>query len=149
MEVIETKTGTFSMLEKNILFIVMKENVVVDIPESDENYEAAMQLTKGNRYGVLVDARHYVNLTNEAREYSSNPRFQTHVIAQAVIISSLASRLLANFLIQFHARNKNAEMRLFNEYDAALKWVKEKIAAEQQNNSKQKQTKKIPFFASV
>jgi hypothetical protein len=59
----------------------MKENAVVDIPESDENYEAAMQLTKGNRYGVLIDATHYVNLTNEAREHSSNPRFQTHVIA--------------------------------------------------------------------
>ncbi len=148
MEVIETKTGTFSMLEKDILFIVMKENAVVDIPESDENYEAPMQLTKGNRYGVLIDANNYVNLTNEAREHSSNPKFQTHVIAQAVIISSLASRLLANFLIQFHKKNKNAEMRLFNEYDAALKWVKDKITDEQ-NKGNQKQTKKIPFFASV
>ncbi len=148
MEVIETKTGTFSMLEKDILFIVMKENAVVDIPESDENYEAPMQLTKGNRYGVLIDANNYVNLTNEAREHSSNPKFQTHVIAQAVIISTLASRLLANFLIQFHKKNKNAEMRLFNEYDAALKWVKDKITDEQ-NKGNQKQTKKIPFFASV
>ena len=149
MEVIETRTGTFSMLEKDILLVVMKEDVVVDIPESDENYEAAMQLTKGSRYGALIDARHYVSLTNEAREHSANPKYQTHTIAQAVIISSLASRLLANFLIQFHKRNKNAEMRLFNEYDAALKWLKDKIADEQQNNSKQKQNKKIPFLASV
>jgi hypothetical protein len=61
----------------------------------------------------------------------------------------LASRLLANFLIQFHTRNKNAEMRLFNEYDAALKWVKEKIANDKQNTTTSSQNKQIPFLASV
>ena len=148
MGVIETKTTTMSMLEKDILLIVMKEGVVVDIPESDENYEAAMKLTNGNRYGALIDARHYVSLTNEAREHSSNPKFQTHVIAQAVVISSLASRLLANFLIQFHKRNKNAEMKLFNDYDAALNWLKEKIENER-SSGEQRKSRQVPFLASV
>jgi hypothetical protein len=126
----------------------MKEGAVVDILESDENYVAAMQLTKGNRYGALIDARHYVTLTNEAREHSSNPRFQTHVIAQAVIITSLATRLLANFLIQFHKKNRNAEMKLFNGYDAALNWLKEKMA-EEQNLDKPQKPKQSSLLVSI
>jgi hypothetical protein len=148
MEVIDTQTATLSMLEKDILFVIMKEGAVVDILESDENYVAAMQLTKGNRYGALIDARHYVTLTNEAREHSSNPRFQTHVIAQAVIITSLATRLLANFLIQFHKKNRNAEMKLFNGYDAALNWLKEKMA-EEQNLDKPQKPKQSSLLVSI
>lgn len=148
MEVVDTKTAKFSMLEKDILYVVMKDDAIVDIPECIENYEATMQLTKGNRYAVLVDARHYVVLTNEARAYSSQPSQQTYTIAQAVVIASLANRLLANFLIQFHKRNKNAEMKLFNDFDLASNWLKEKIKEEQENINKLKKTKKIPFLAA-
>jgi len=55
-EVIEAKTATFSMLEENILLVVMKEDAVVDVPEAIENYHASLKLTAGERFAALVDA---------------------------------------------------------------------------------------------
>jgi hypothetical protein len=149
MEIIDTKTATFSMLEKDILLVVMKEDAAVDVPESEENYRAAMQLTKGNRYGVLVDARNYVTITDEAKEASAAPEQHANVITQAIIITSLASRLIANFLIKFYKQHKNVEMKLFNDYDLALSWLKEKIKEDEQNGGKSTKSKKLSMLSSI
>ena len=151
MQHVDTKTATFSMLEKNILLVVMKEDAVVDLPETKEHYRVTMQLTAGERYAVLVDARFYATITEEAKEFSSNPDKYTHVIRQAIVIESLASRILANFLIQFFKRNKNVEMKLFTNYSLAMNWLKEKIAAEEQQDGPivKRKSNRIPFLSSM
>ena len=148
MQKIQTKTATFSMLEKDMLLVVMKEDAVVERQEAKENYEAAMQLTSGSKYVVLVDGRAHATITDEGREFSTRPETYKNVIAQAIVIESLASRLLANFVIQLHRRNKNAEMKLFNDHDAALAWIKEKLE-EERNGGKPKAAKKITFLSSI
>src|ERR1700748_3037493 len=140
MKSIEAKTAIYSMLEPDILFVEMKEDAVVDVAEVKENYEAAMKMTNGNRYASLVDARAFATITIEAREYSARPEIYTNVIAQAIVITSLANRLLANFLIQFYKKNKSVEMKMFNDCDTALTWLKGKIAEEK---STKKQVAKI------
>ena len=135
MEVIETKTAVFSMLNEVTLKVVMKEDAVVDEPEAIENYEAAVKLTKGKRHAVFVDARHYATLTDEAREFSSAPEQHEQVIAQAIVINSLASRLLANFLIQFYKRVKRVEMHLFNDCEEAMTWLNKMISEEEKHSS--------------
>lgn len=148
MQKIETKTATFNMLEKDLLHVVMKEGAEVAFDEAKENYEAAMQLTSGSKYVVLVDGRANATVTEEGREFSTHPETYKNVIAQAIVIQSLASRLLANFLIQLHKRNKNAEMKLFNDYNLALAWVKEKLE-EERSGTKTTTAKKIPFLSSI
>ena len=148
MQKLQTKTATFSMLEKDVLLVVMKEDAVVAFDEAKENYEAAMQFTRGGKYVVLVDGRADATVTEEGREFSTRPETYKNVIAQAIVIESLANRLLANFLIMLHKRNKNAEMRLFNDYDAALAWLKEKLE-EDRSGVKPKASKTIPFLSSI
>ena len=148
MQEISARTAVFSMIEKNIMLVVMKEDAVVDMPDAKENYDVCMKLTAGERYAVLVDGRAYATITSEAREFSSSPENYTRVIAQAIVVESLASRLIANFLIQFSKRNKTVEMKLFNDYNLALNWLKEKIAEEEQGN-KPKETKRISFLSSI
>jgi hypothetical protein len=36
--------------------------------------------------------------------------------------------LLANFLIKFTQQNKGLEMKIFNDYNEAYSWLKEKLA---------------------
>jgi hypothetical protein len=127
MEIIDGKTATFSMLDKNILLVTMKENAEVELADAKENYEIAMRLAKGNRYVSFVDARNYATITDEARNFSTQPFVYASVIAQAIVVSSLASRLIANFLITFHKKNKDVEMQLFNDYNKALNWLKQKL----------------------
>ncbi|HKC69333.1 MAG TPA: hypothetical protein VKG26_13940 [Bacteroidia bacterium] len=132
MEKIDGKTATLSMLDAHTLLVTMKENEEVDLDAAIENYKIATHLTKGKRYASLVDVRVYVTITDEAKKYAAQPDMYTNVIAQAVVITSLATRLLANFLIKFTTYNKDVEMKIFNDYDVALKWLKEKVAEEQQ-----------------
>jgi hypothetical protein len=146
MQEINARTAIFSMLEKNIMLVVMKEDAVVDMVDAKENYDVCMELTAGNRYAVLVDGRAYATITSEAREFSSNPENYTRVIAQAIVVTSLASRIIANFLIQFSKQNKTVEMKLFNDYSLALNWLKEKIRMEEQGNHLQ-ETKQVPFIS--
>ncbi len=141
-EILETKTATYSLLEKNILLVVMKEDAVVDVPEVEENYTTGMRLTGENRYAALVDGRKYATLTNEAKEYSAQPKMSVKLIAQAIVVTSLASRLLANFLIKFLKQNKYVQIQLFTDYDAALNWLREKIKEE-------KKSKKISSPLSI
>jgi hypothetical protein len=131
MEVIEAKTATLSFINNNTLLVVMKENEEVDLYAAKENYEIAMRLSKGNRYVTLVDARTYVTITDEAKKYAQQPHMYTYVIAQAVVINSLATRLLANFIIRFTQKHKDVDMRIFNDYEVAQKWLKEKLEQEQ------------------
>ncbi len=128
MEIINSKTSICSMIEPNILFVVMKGDAIVDISEVKENYEAAMKVTNGKRYASLVDARAFATITSEARDYSTLPEMYTNVVAQAVVVTSLANRLLANFLMQFYKKNKTVEMKIFNDCGTALIWLKEKLA---------------------
>jgi hypothetical protein len=131
MELIESKTATLSLVDGNMLLVTMKENAEVDLESTKENYEITMRLTQGKRYISLVDVRAYVTITDEAKKHATQPIMYTNVIAQAVVITSLATRLLANFLIRFTQNNKDVEMKLFNDYDVALNWLKEKLAADE------------------
>ena len=99
----------------------------IDVPEVEENYNTGIKLTGGNRYAVLVDGRNYATITDEAKKHSAQPKMAVNLIAQAIVITSLASRLIANFLIKFYKQNNNVDMKLFTDYDAALNWVKEKV----------------------
>jgi hypothetical protein len=131
METIDCKTATLSLVDDNMLLVTMKEGAEVDLDAATENHEVAIRLTKGNKYICLVDARKYTTITDEARKYAMRPDMYTHVIAQAVVITSLATRLLANFLMPFTQRNRVVEMRLFNDYDLAYNWLQEKLAKDE------------------
>ncbi|MFI5142233.1 MAG: hypothetical protein ACHQII_07750, partial [Bacteroidia bacterium] len=129
-EIFEGRTGTLRMLDENTLLTTMKPNTVVDLPDALENYEASLLLTKGNRYVSLVDARVEVSITESAKNYSAEPHLYTNLVAQAIVVNSLATRLMANFLIQFHIKNTPIEMKLFNDYDKALAWLQEKLVGD-------------------
>jgi hypothetical protein len=147
MEIIETKTATFSMLEESIVLVVIKEDTEVDVPDAIENYHATLKLTGGKRFTVLVDARLPASITKEARDYSSDPAKYTHTIAQAVVVTSLANRILANFIMLFLKRNKTVDMKVFSGYDLALNWLRRKIKEDEQN--KRKTNKKAYAFSSI
>ncbi len=125
MENIITKTAVLSYLEKDIILVKILENAEIDVPESEENFLASMELSEGKRYAILVDACVPVQVTPEARVYGSHPERQKKLIAQAIVVNSLANRLIGNFLIKFN--KPPAPTQLFADYETALKWLRKEI----------------------
>jgi len=131
MEIFETKTAIYRIIADNILLATMKENAALDLVAVKENHEITMRITNGERYVSLVDARKHLTITDEAKKYAAQPYIYETVIAQAVVITSLAAKLITNFILNFTRQNKDVEMKFFNDYDEALTWLKAKLLEEQ------------------
>lgn len=143
MGILETKTATIQMIGANILLCTMKKNVEVDVEGVIENHEASKHIMGEERHVLLADVRKHAVLTDEAKKYATKPEFYKNVIAQAVVITSLTTRLLINFMLNFTQQNKNVEIKMFNDYDEALNWLKAKLLEEQASLAMEKYKGKL------
>lgn len=125
IKTVEHKAASISLMDRGIIFFKMKENAVIELKEAKEIYNITIALSQGKKYSSLVDARAVVSLSKEAREWSSKPELHTNLIAQAILVNSLANRLIANFIIRFN-RSKSP-MRVFSKEEKALEWLYEQI----------------------
>src|ERR1041385_4460157 len=133
MPVITTKTAEFSLIEEHLFLCRMLEDADVDVPAVDENFEATMKIAGGQRFAILVDGRATVQISKEAMERASRPEHHRLLIAQAIVVNSLANRLIGNFIIKFH--KPGAPTRLFSSYELAILWLKERIVEDKENTS--------------
>ncbi|MES2284879.1 MAG: hypothetical protein V4547_04260 [Bacteroidota bacterium] len=130
MQEIETRTVVNSLIEEGVLKVVVKENVNLTLKDAQDNYKAAVQLTNGKRFSVLVEGHDFVTIDDDAREFSSTAEAFVNTIAMAIVVRSLSTRLLGLFLLQLNKRNHKTDIKLFKNGDVALLWIKEKMKAD-------------------
>lgn len=118
-----SKCATFSLIEEGVLRIELLENSEIDIIESKAMQQISLGMTKGEKFVALVDARTQVVVSKESREWGSSAEGQKNMLAQAIIVDSLANKLIGNFIIQFH--KPIAKTRLFSDEASALEWLRE------------------------
>jgi hypothetical protein len=126
-----TRTAEYSIVENNILHCRMLPDVEVDVADIEENLAATLALTLGKRYVVLVDARDGNGMTKDAMERVNQPKSYLNLIAQGIVVTSLANRLIANFIIRFH--KPSSPTQLFPNEEQALAWLREHLAADTSN----------------
>lgn len=97
----------------------------IDVKEVDAMHEFSMTLTKGKKYGTLFVAGPMLNISKEAREHGSQAKFHENLVCQAIVIRSLAQRILGNFIIRFN--RGFTEAKLFTSEKEALKWLDRKL----------------------
>lgn len=125
MEPIQTRTAEYSLIEKPIFLCRLFPDAEIEVGDVDLNTDAIMQMAGGKRYAVLVDARVPVTITKEAMEYTQQPRSYVNLIAQAILVNTLANRLIGNFIIKFH--RPASPTKLFSDYDQAVAWLREHV----------------------
>jgi hypothetical protein len=125
VETIENKTASITALDHSIILYQLKEGSVIELEDSIAMYEETKRISGGKKYASLVDARATTTLTKEAREWSAKPEIQKNLIAQAIVVTSLANRLVGNFIITFH--KPKAPTKLFSSMEKAKEWLIEKI----------------------
>jgi hypothetical protein len=94
----------------------------IDLAEAKLHIEAAHTLTAGKRMPVLIDARNYVSMTKEAREYfSKNEIVEGKRIAEALLVNNLASKLMAKAYTVFNKPDN--PHKIFTSENEAVKWL--------------------------
>ncbi len=99
------------------------EGAQIDIEDSKLMQQISLSVTGGKRFVVLIDARAEVTVSKESREWGSTEEGQKNLVAQAIVVNSLANRLVGNFIIKFH--KPIAKTRLFSDEQTALLWLRE------------------------
>jgi hypothetical protein len=124
MDCIYTRTAKL-YFEGNTLFTEMFDNVEIDINDARENYEASVKLTNEKKYLSLVIAAPFVSITKEAREEVNKALMYKNTIAQAIIVKSMANRLMGNFLVKLY--KPHCPLKLFSNKEDAIAWLNEKF----------------------
>jgi len=111
------------LVEDGILFIRLLENSEIDIDESKLMQKKSLDITEGKKIVAMIDARAQIVVSKESREWGSTAEAQKNMQAKAIIVNSMANRIVGNFIIKFH--KPIAKTRLFSDEETALAWFRE------------------------
>lgn len=107
--------------ENNILYVRVKEDLVVQTEDMKLMLETAVEMTGGEKYYALIDTSGSGEATVEARNYYADCDYTKYRFADAFVVSSLATRLVVNFYMKFH--NPKVKSKMFGTIAEARYWL--------------------------
>jgi hypothetical protein len=124
--VVESKQLSYSITEfwdNGIIFIKIQDHAEITLEDSKAQHDFLKKRFDGvNKHIILVEPGRYTSLSKEAREFSTDPKNNEMTAATAVIVKSLAQRLVINFIISF-TRQQTMKMRMFDDKIKAIDWL--------------------------
>ncbi|MBK7312219.1 MAG: hypothetical protein KBG47_07510 [Bacteroidia bacterium] len=124
--IVESKNVGISSLEywdTGIIFIKIIDKVEIELSDVKIHYEFVRSKFDGtNKCCVLVDPGKFTSLTKDAREFSQRPESNEMTLATAVIIRSLAHRIVINFMINI-IHQQTMKMKMFDSKEKAIEWL--------------------------
>lgn len=121
MNRISTPKAVIILGEHFSVRIHINEDAVLDKADMLEINEAKFRLVGENRYTVLFVPGKFASISPEAREISSSAEVYRNAIAKAIIVSTVAHRLIGNFFIRFN--RPPAPTLIFTDETEALAWL--------------------------
>lgn len=113
--------GRIFYLEENLICLEYIDEHTVDEDNVIEFHAIFNKESENKKLKLLVVPGLNTTATREAREYSQ--RSTLNCIGEAILINSLAQRIISNFYISF--KNKaDYPIKMFNSKDEAIKWLK-------------------------
>ncbi len=118
---IDFPEANVSLRSNGIMYVLFKENCVLDVSLQIRLFEAYDKITQGKLIPYLFLADDGVIVTKEARENSIELEEKTPRSASAIVVTSLAYKLIANFYLQFNKPKK--PYKVFSTKEAAIEWL--------------------------
>jgi hypothetical protein len=115
--------STIQFWDNGIISIRLKDNVQVELEDSLKQYNYLKSKYDGkNKHLILVESGVYTSISKEAREFATKPESNEMTMATAVIVKSLAHRIIINFIINITNQQK-MKMRMFEDRQKAINWL--------------------------
>lgn len=122
-ESVRQRIATIDFWDNGITNIRIDDNVEVTLKDAEEQYEILrVRYNSKTKYRVLAEPGRYTSVSKEAREFSTVPERNAMTAANAVVVRSLAHRLVINFLINFIQR-QSMKLRAFDSKEKAIEWL--------------------------
>ena len=124
--IIESYNDRVSIIEfwhNGIIHIKLKDNIQVELEDSKKQFEFLKSKYNGiNKNLILIEIGNDSSISKEAREFGEKPESNEMTKAMAVIVKSLAHRLIINFIIKF-THHQEMKMRMFDDKQKAINWL--------------------------
>ena len=128
----ETTVAHISLGEDHIMRVEFKKGVEITARDLEENFSAYNALTGTAMYPYIYFAEDGSAIyTEDARHYSRSHEDSFPKLCIAVVVKTLAHKLIANFYMHFN--KPKCLFKVFDDMEAAEAWCREQYAlAEQQ-----------------
>ncbi|MDP3567527.1 hypothetical protein [Sediminibacterium sp.] len=117
------RISEIELWDNGIIFIKIDDGAEIGLEDSKRQLDFLKEKYDGiNKFKVLVIPGRYSTLSKEAREFSTKPETNEMTLANAVVVQSLAHRIVLNFIISL-TRQQNMKMRIFDDKNKAIDWL--------------------------
>jgi len=117
----KTAKAEIRLLTPDIVYMRIFDEAHLELGDVKELNRLKRELVGNNAHSVLLVSGKYTTIAKEAREFSSGKEVGENRKAKAIVVSSLAQSLIANFFIKFH--RTGSKVRAFDNEAAALAWL--------------------------
>jgi hypothetical protein len=113
--------GRIFYLEEDILCLEYNDDLILSEDNVIEFHAIFAKETENRKLKLLVLPGKNTSASREAREYSQRTVLKS--LGEAIVIHSLAQRIISNFYISFKSK-ADYPIKMFNSKDVALKWLR-------------------------
>jgi hypothetical protein len=106
----------------DIVYVTFKDDCNLDIPLQMRLLDYYRDITGGKLMHFMFFAAENVSLSKEARDNAVKIEDQSMLGATAVVVDTLAYKLIANFYLKFNKPKR--PYKVFSKEDEAITWLK-------------------------
>lgn len=106
----------------DIVYVTFKDNCNLDIPLQMRLLDYYYDITDGKLMHFMFFAAENVSLSKEARDNAVKIEDQSMLGATAVVVDTLAYKLIANFYLKFNKPKR--PYKVFSKEEDAIRWLK-------------------------
>lgn len=117
----QLRAALVRLIESDILEVHTTPDHETQIEDVIDINRVSKDFVGDQPYYVVVFVGHGSSASKEVREFAAKETFRKNVVAEAIIIDNLATRILANMYMKF-ARPKQ-KIKVVDSKKEAMKWI--------------------------
>ena len=123
IESVEDRASNIEFWDNDIIFIKLRDGIQIELEDSKKQYFFLKSKYDGiHKHIILVETGLDTSISKEAREFASKPESNEMTQATAVIVKSLAHRIIINFIIKI-THQQTMKMKMFDDKQKAINWL--------------------------
>ena len=120
-ERIEFDKSFVEFRDDGIVKIILKDGVHMELRDSLDQHRVLIEKKEYIPFVILVDPGKDTSASKEVRDFSNSHDAAKTTMAQAIVVSNLAHRIIANFMKKFYTTKM--ELRVFTDEQEAVNWL--------------------------
>jgi hypothetical protein len=111
----------FRLYEGRIFHGIIKYGEQVGLEDIQPGYDF-VERNGGGKFYNIFEFGSFSDLEPEIREWSADPKGNKYTLADAIVVTNLAQKMMADFYVRFNKPPKPT--KVFSSFEKAVQWIK-------------------------